>query len=189
MRNEPEPGENPLLIRDLEQFSEEPMEAVQPEENEPADAPPVAVGIAVARYPRTDPYERISRIRLLPWMNGVKAHIRIRMHDVDAGNPPAHQSLHTLPVHVVPLASAAQGLPPVPGNPISEGLKPIPVAGNRVIVEVALHDRPQPLPRLRNRIVHALPQLLPDFLQLCARPLAYRLPFYGKAPRRPGPPA
>ena len=107
MRNEPEPGENPLLIRDLEQFSEEPMEAVQPEENEPADAPPVAVGIAVARYPRTDPYARLSRIRLLPRMNGVEANIGIRMQDVDAGNPPAHQSVQARPVDAAVLATTA----------------------------------------------------------------------------------
>src|SRR5579864_5284759 len=121
-------------------------------------------------------------------MNGVKAHTWIRMHDADAGNPPAHQSVHALPVDAASLASTAQRLPPVPGNPIAEGLKPFPVAGNRVIVEVALHDRPQPLPRLWNRIVHSLPQLLPDFLQFRAHPLAYRLPLDGKASRRPGPP-
>src|ERR1039457_816500 len=74
----------------------------------------------------------------------------------------------------------------MPGSRIAERLKPFPVAGNRVIVEVALHDRPQPLPRLRNRIVHALPQLLPDFLQFRAHPLAYRLPLHGEAPGCPG---
>src|SRR5437660_5236307 len=121
-------------------------------------------------------------------MNGVKANTGVRMQDVDAGNPSAHQSLHALPHHGVPLASATQRLPPIPSYPISECLKSLPVAGNRVIVEVALHDRPQPLPRLRNRIVHPLPQLLPDFLQFRAHPFAYRLPFDGKAPRRPGPP-
>ena len=57
-----------------------------------------------------------------------------------------------------------------------------------MIVEVALHDRPQPLPRLRNRIVPALPQLLPDFLQFRAHPLAYRLPPHGEVPGCPGPP-
>jgi hypothetical protein len=76
------------------------------------------------------------------------------MHDADAGNPPAYQSVHALPIDAAALAAAAQRLPPVPSDPNAECLKPFPVAGNRVIVEVALHDRPQPLPRLRNRIVH-----------------------------------
>src|ERR1022692_1996109 len=110
------------------------------------------------------------------------------MRDADAGNPPAHQSVHALPGDTATLAPAAQHLPPVPDSRIAERLKPFPVAGNRVIVEVALPDRPQPLPRLRNRIVHALPQLLPDFLQFRAHPLAYRLPLHGEAPGCPGPP-
>src|ERR1022692_1222985 len=110
------------------------------------------------------------------------------MRDADAGNPPAHQSVHALPGDTATLAPAAQHLPPVPDSRIAERLKPFPVAGNRVIVEAALPDRPQPLPRLRNRIVHALPQLLPDFLQFRAHPLAYRLPLHGEAPGCPGPP-
>src|SRR5262249_18487059 len=85
-------------------------------------------------------------------------------------------AVHALPFNADSLASAAQRLPPIPGNPIAECLKPFPVAGNRVIVEVAVHDRPQPLPRRGNRIVHSLPQLLQDLLQLRAHPLAYRLP-------------
>src|SRR5208283_314822 len=79
-------------------------------------------------------------------------------------------------------------MPPRPDHPISECLKPFPVPGNRVVVEVALHDRPQPFPRLWNRIVHPLPQLLPDLLQFRAHPLAYRLPSDSEPPRRPGPP-
>ena len=62
-------------------------------------------GLATA--PRTDPYERLSRIRLLPWMGGVKANIRIWMHDADAGNPPANQAVHALPVDAACLASTA----------------------------------------------------------------------------------
>src|SRR5215831_14764590 len=33
----------------------------------------VAVGMPVAQHPRTDPHERHYRMRLLSWMNGVKA--------------------------------------------------------------------------------------------------------------------
>ena len=64
-------------------------------------------GGRVAPRPRTDPYERISRIRLLPWMDGVKAYARIWMLDADAGDPLAHQSDHAIPVDVAGLASAA----------------------------------------------------------------------------------
>ena len=41
----------------------------------------VAVGISVARYPRRDPHERYYRIRLLSWMNGVKANVGPRMEN------------------------------------------------------------------------------------------------------------
>jgi len=70
--------------------------------------------------PATYPYERISHIRLLPWMNGVKANTRIRMHDADAGNTPAHRTLHALLVDTATLAPTAQRLPPVPANRITE---------------------------------------------------------------------
>jgi hypothetical protein len=43
--------------------------------------------MSVTRHPRTDPYVRRYRIRLLPWMHGVKAHTRERMQDALGGNP------------------------------------------------------------------------------------------------------
>ena len=61
------------------------------------DKSPVAVGITVARYPPHRSVRAAFPIRLLPWMNSVKAYTRIRMRDADAGNPSAHQSVHALP--------------------------------------------------------------------------------------------
>ena len=46
----------------------------------------------VTRHPPTDPYVRHDRIRLLPWMHGVKAHTRKRMQDALGGNPAVNVS-------------------------------------------------------------------------------------------------
>lgn len=42
---------------------------------------PVAVGTGLTASPRTDPDVRIYRIRFLPWVLDVKAHIEVWMHD------------------------------------------------------------------------------------------------------------
>src|ERR1035438_3251398 len=41
------------------------------------------------------------------WMNGAKANTRIRMRDANAGNPPAHQTVHALPIDTATLAPTA----------------------------------------------------------------------------------
>src|SRR5208282_5953519 len=51
-----------------------------------------------------------------------------------------------------------------------------------VIVEVALHDRPEPLARLRHRIMPTPLKLLLDFLQLRPQALADRPTLDGKVP-------
>ena len=43
------------------------------------EAKKVAVGTIIADRPRTDPYERHYRIRLLPRISGVKTDLRIGM--------------------------------------------------------------------------------------------------------------
>jgi hypothetical protein len=57
--------------------------------------------------PRTDPHERNYRMRLLSWMNGIKANLGIRMKNARAWDPPRLQSAHLRPVKVVPLAATA----------------------------------------------------------------------------------
>jgi hypothetical protein len=51
-----------------------------------------------------------------------------------------------------------------------------------MVVEVALHDRPEPLARLRNRIMPTLAELLLEFPQLPPQAFADRLPLHGKLP-------
>ena len=60
--------------------------------------------------------------RMWLWMNGIKANSGI-----------------------APLAATEQNLPPQPGHPIAEYAERIGLATYRVIVELALHDRLEPL--------------------------------------------
>jgi hypothetical protein len=53
--------------------------------NSPRIAPTVAVGMPVAQHPRTDPYVRNSRIRLLSWMTGVEASVGIGVQKEASG--------------------------------------------------------------------------------------------------------
>src|SRR3954452_22612882 len=56
------------------------------------------------------------------------------------------------------------------------------VAGYCVTVEVALHNRPEPLVDLHNQVVRAVEELLLDFFQLGSPPLARRLALHYKTP-------
>jgi len=51
-----------------------------------------------------------------------------------------------------------------------------------VVVEVALHDRLEPLSRLRHRIVHSRAELLLDLLQLGSHALADCPALHGEVP-------
>lgn len=51
-----------------------------------------------------------------------------------------------------------------------------------MVVEVALHDRLEPLSGLRNWVVRAVSELQLDFLKLGSHPLADRLTFHHKGP-------
>ena len=73
-------------------------------------------------------------------------------------------------------------MPPQPSHPIAEYAEGIGVARNRVIVEVALHDRLEPLSGFSHRFVHALPELLLNFCQLPPQALAYRVALHRKVP-------
>jgi hypothetical protein len=69
-------------------------------------------------------------------------------------------------VEAAALAASAQLGSPQSDEPIPKGLQAVEVAGYRMIVEVALHDRPEPLARVRHEIVPTLPELLLEFPQL-----------------------
>src|SRR5262245_2222960 len=138
----------------------------------------VAVGTRVSsRAPRTEPYVRLSRIRLPPRVCDGKAIARPGMEDDRLGKPVVRQLGHPRPRDPILLAATPQRAPPQVSDVMPEYLQCSVIGRHCVIVEVAADDLPQPFPLNRDRLVHALAHLLFDHLEL--RPHAVRpgLPF------------
>jgi hypothetical protein len=95
-----------------------------------------------------------------------KALRRPRMKHMRCGQPASSQPSHSFPGAAVALATMKQLRAPQPSQPSPKGPQAVEVPGYRMVVEVALHDRLEPLPRLRHRRVPAPPELLLDLLQL-----------------------
>jgi hypothetical protein len=66
--------------------------------------------------------------------------------------------------------------------PESEYAETIRVGRYRVVVEVALHDRSEPLSGCRRRVMHTSLELLLDFFKLGPHPFADRLALHHKVP-------
>jgi hypothetical protein len=115
-------------------------------------------------------------------MSGGKAHPGVRMEHARFGKPAFCQSVHSSPDEPVLLAPSAECPPPEPCHPFAKYTQPVQVSWYRVIVEVALDDRFEPLSRLLDWIVHAPAELLLNFLQLRPHALGDRLALYGKVP-------
>ena len=90
--------------------------------------------------------------------------------------------MQSVPVETVALAALAQLSSPQPGQPVPKDPQAVEVSRYRVIVEVALHDRPEPLAGVRNRSMPTLAELLLKFPQLPPQALADRFAFHGKLP-------
>jgi hypothetical protein len=80
--------------------------------------------------------------------------------------PSRSQCKGTRPVDPALLASAANSTPPEREHPIPKHAQTHEVPWYRVVVEVALHDRLEPLAALAHGIVHPLTELLLNFSQL-----------------------
>ena len=66
------------------------------------------------------------------------------------GKPAASEAIHPGPVVAVSLTAASQTGPPQPSNPDPKDPQAVDVPWYRMVVEVALHDRLEPLARLRD---------------------------------------
>ena len=86
------------------------------------------------------------------------------------------------------LAATNESPPPESSHPFPKDTQTIEISRHRVVVEVASHDRLEPLPRLRHRVVHARTKLLLKLLQSRPHTLAARFALYGEVPL-PGRPA
>src|SRR3974390_2229108 len=121
-------------------------------------------------------------MRLLSRMCGVKANSGIRMKNTRPRNPAVSQLLHPRPRQMMFLAPMDQHRPPEPDHPIAECGQTVSVSGYRVVVEVALDDRPKPFAGLRYRFMHPSAELLLDFQQLGPHSFADRFALHGIAP-------
>ena len=89
--------------------------------------------------------------------------------------PSVSQGENTRPGDRVFLAAAAKCLPPMPNHSFPEYAETVKVPRHRIVVEVALHDRFEPLTGLAHRIVHTLTELLLNLPQLRPHAFADRL--------------
>src|SRR5271169_5101708 len=112
-------------------------------------------------------------------MSGGEALCGIRMEHTWLGKPLSGQRKAASPCGLALLATTPERLPPQAKHPVPKDPEGIEVSRHCVVVEVALHHRPEPLAGLWHGIMHALAKLLFDFLQLLPHPLAAR-----RAPHR-----
>ena len=102
------------------------------------------------------------------------------MQDTRGGNPAVNQCPESPPVHASLLTAQAQLSPPESDDPPPECAQGTHSPWHRMVVEVALHDRPQPLARGRDGLMAALPQLLIQRFQLRYHALTRGLTADGK---------
>src|SRR5258708_18151130 len=107
-------------------------------------------------------------------MTSGKASIRKGMERARLRKPSLSQNEDACPGDPVFLAPTANGTPPERKHPIPKHTQTREVSRYRVVVEVALYDRPEPLSGLGHRIVHALAELLPNLSQLGSHALSDR---------------
>jgi len=91
--------------------------------------------------------------------------------------PARSQGENTLPGDRALLASAAKCMPPMPKYLVPEYAEAVEVPGYPIAVEVALHDRLEPLTGLTHGIVHTLTEQL-NLPQLRPHAFADRLAPY-----------
>src|ERR1700730_9539400 len=104
-------------------------------------------------------------MRLLPRMFSVEAQGGIRMKDVGQREPLSYEVVHELPGDPTPLATTADHPPPELAHLETKIAKTGYVAGNSMIVEVALYHAPQPFPHFRQWLMHEPTKCLPDLFK------------------------
>src|SRR5580700_49101 len=107
----------------------------------PADQAATYKGRPSPDAPRTDPDERVSRIRLLPRVFDGKADARPGVKDARLWEPVVGHLAHPLPGQCVLLAAAPQRPPPKPDDMVTERAKRPRVGRHGVVGIVAGDDR------------------------------------------------
>src|SRR6266516_1135056 len=142
-------------------------------------APPAAVAVGTrvsSRAPRTEPYVRLSRIRLPPRVCDGEAIARPRVEDDRFRKPVVRQLRHPCPCDPILLAAKPPRAPPEVDHMVPEHVQCPRIGGHCVMVEVAADDVPQPLSLFGNWLMHAPPHLLFDHLELRLHAVSPGLP-------------
>src|SRR5438445_12875974 len=99
----------------------------------------------------------------------------MRVQDLRTRNPAIDQLPEPFPDHWVSLAPPPKRTVPAPDHLSPKAVQTIHVAGHCMVVEVALYDRPQPLPDLGHWLMPASPELLLQLTELGRESLPDRL--------------
>jgi len=99
-------------------------------------------------------------------MLGVEAQVGIRMEDFGPGKTLCSENSQVLQRHPPFLAPTLQHPQPAFAYFTPKALDTGEVSGNGMIVEVALYRAPQPFSDVRQRLMHALPELVLHLFQL-----------------------
>src|SRR5438445_11195157 len=95
-------------------------------------------------------------------MLSVEAQMGIWMKDFGQREPLSYKLVHELPGDPTPLAATTDHPQPELAHLETKIAKTGYVAGNSMIVEVALYHAPQPFPNFRQWLMHEPPKYLPD---------------------------
>ena len=134
----------------------------------------------------TDPYVRLSRIRLFPKVTPKQTSRHTRVGDSRGGQrKELEQGAISVPAHPT-LAPALQGAEPNAPHLLIERLQATEVARQTVVLVVPPQHFAEPLVLIGHRHVHPAPSFCPQRLQLGRQSLALRLPLHHKTPV-PGP--
>src|SRR5260370_4621914 len=115
-------------------------------------------------------------------MTGDKASVRKGMERSRLRKPSLRQNKNARPRDPVFLAPTANSTPPKHRHSIPKHAQTREVSRYRVVVEVALYDRLEPLSGLGHGIVHAPAELLLNLSQLGSHALVDRGAPYHKSP-------
>jgi hypothetical protein len=132
----------------------------------PADQAATYKGRPLLHAPRTDPYVRLSRIRLPPWVFDGKALAWPRMKDAGFGKEVVSQLLDPCPRRAVLLTAPSKRAPPESGDMDPEGRKCREVGRHCMVTIEAGDDLPQPHPLPGDGQMHSPTQFVPHFLEL-----------------------
>src|ERR1022692_156489 len=105
--------------------------------------PVVAVGTTIADRPPHRSVQARLRIRLLLWMSGGKAGIRVGMQNAGLRNPPIEDWGETIPAHLCALTATDQDAPPQPANATLKDAQLSRVTRNSMVLVVAQHNLAQ----------------------------------------------